>query len=69
MYQIVTADLASTATERAIHNWDGFVRTNRSAWTSSRLAYNLDNLWAWNIRGMKPEFAADGPCVFIEFQA
>ena len=33
-----------------------------------RLAYNMENLWAWNI----PELTgipADGPCVFIKWKS
>lgn len=32
-----------------------------------RLAYNMANLWAWNIPELT-EIPSDGPCVFIQWK-
>jgi hypothetical protein len=42
------------------------IRAPRSDWKKNDLAYNMEELWAWNISGM-PGFESDGPAVFIEW--
>ena len=43
------------------YHWSNF-----SYLSNAKLAYNMENLYAWNLRGSYG-FESDGPCVFIRY--
>ncbi len=62
-YYIVIAALGTQGTAKY-----NVILVHRDTRTGSQLQHCLDNLWAWDVRGMCG-YDADGPCVFIEYDA
>ncbi len=62
-YQIALATLGISVLDPAYteYHWTDF-----SALSNSRLAYNMEYLYAWNLNGSYG-FQSDGPAVFIRY--
>ncbi len=62
-YHIALATLGISILDPAYsdYHWTDF-----SCLSNERLAYNMENLYAWNLRGSYG-FESDGPCVFIRY--
>ncbi|NCA90942.1 MAG: hypothetical protein EOM92_19200 [Gammaproteobacteria bacterium] len=58
--QIILASLDNDDPEQTI------LPIDRDQFTTAQLTYNLNHLWAWNLRGW-PGFEADGPAIFVTF--
>ena len=64
-YSIVTADLFPTDRQTCEVDVQAFLAHGN---TLHRIAYNLKNLWAWDVRGLDG-YESDAICVFINYRS